>query len=340
MKARPALVLALFAIALLAAGCSWTGGESETDPPTGLAAQPAAADFPAPRGRTLAQLADQEATEGQLVAIAANEVFERGKARIGFGAYELDGSSLPDAEIALYVGRPGGGPAQGPYPAAVEDLGVGGPFTSKAAASDPDAPEKVYVSEVDFPSKGKWRVLALGRKGDSYSGTFLQDAQVGRYPDVPQRGERAPLIDTPTAADVGGDLAQIDTRQPPSTMHDVSFADVVGEKPVVLLFATSALCQSRVCGPVIDIAEEVKSERSDDAAFIHMEIYKDNVLREGNLRPEVEQFGLPTEPWLFVVDERGRVSTAIEGAFSKGELQAAIDRVTRTRQNGSEDPTQ
>ena len=59
-------------------------------------------------------------------------------------------------------------------------------------------------------------------------------------------------------------------------MHDVDFADVVGKEPVVLLFATPALCQSRVCGPVVDVAEQVKRDRGDDAAFIHMEIYEDN----------------------------------------------------------------
>ena len=82
-------------------------------------------------------------------------------------------------------------------------------------------------------------------------------------------------------------------------MHDVDFADVLGKKPVVLLFATPALCQSRVCGPVVDVAEQVKRDRPDDAAFIHMEIYNDNDPNKG-LRPQLAAFNLPTEPWLFV----------------------------------------
>ena len=75
---------------------------------------------------------------------------------------------------------------------------------------------------------------------------------------MPGPGDPAPRIHTPTEADVGGDLAAIDTRLPPSSMHDADFADVVGKKPVVLLFATPQLCQSRVCGPVVDIAEQVE----------------------------------------------------------------------------------
>jgi hypothetical protein len=108
-------------------------------------------------------------------------------------------------------------------------------------------------------------------------------------------------------------------------MHDVDYADVLGKKPIVLLFATPALCTSRVCGPVVDIAEEVKSERPDDAAYIHMEIYNDNDPNKGP-RPQVNDFHLPSEPWLFVIDADGKVSTAIEGAFSKTELEDAIDK--------------
>ena len=61
----------------------------------------------------------------------------------------------------------------------------------------------------------------------------------------------------------------IDTRVPPSTMHEENFADVVGKEPVVLVFATPRLCQSRVCGPVVDVAEQLKAEYGDQAEFIH-----------------------------------------------------------------------
>jgi hypothetical protein len=110
-------------------------------------------------------------------------------------------------------------------------------------------------------------------------------------------------------------------------MHDVDLADVVGKKPVVLLFATPALCTSRVCGPVVDVADQVKQEVGDDVAFIHMEIWNDNDPNKGP-RPQVQAFHLRTEPWLFVLDRNGRVSTRIEGAFSVPELERAVDRVT------------
>ena len=109
-------------------------------------------------------------------------------------------------------------------------------------------------------------------------------------------------------------------------MHDENFADVVGEKPVVLTFATPLLCQSRVCGPVVDISEQVKSEYGDDVAFIHQEIFEDNDINKG-LQDQVKQYGLPTEPWVYVIDADGNVSTAIEGAYGVTELEDAVQKV-------------
>ena len=143
---------------------------------------------------------------------------------------------------------------------------------------------------------------------------------------VPDVGDQAPRIHTPVAADVGGDLSQIDTRQPPSHMHEVDFADVVGKKPIVLLFATPRLCQSRVCGPVVDIAEEVKAERGEDADFIHMEIFEDNEVDEGLSGRRSRAWQLPSEPWVFTIDRDGKVAARLEGAFSARELNAAIDK--------------
>ncbi len=109
-------------------------------------------------------------------------------------------------------------------------------------------------------------------------------------------------------------------------MHEANFAEVLGEKPVVLLFATPLLCQSRVCGPVVDVAEQVKSEYGDEVEFIHMEVFEDNEIEKG-VRPQVADFNLQTEPWLYVIDRDGKVSAAVEGAFSVAELEQAVEEV-------------
>jgi hypothetical protein len=106
-------------------------------------------------------------------------------------------------------------------------------------------------------------------------------------------------------------------------MHDDNLAEVLGKRPVLLLFATPALCQSRVCGPVVDIAEQVKATHKGDTAFIHMEIYTDNELEKG-FRPQVAAYKLPTEPWAFAIDRNGKVAARLEGAYSEHELSEAV----------------
>jgi hypothetical protein len=74
---------------------------------------------------------------------------------------------------------------------------------------------------------------------------------------------------------------------------------------------------------MVDIAEQVHSETPDDVAFTHVEVYNDNNPSKG-IRPELQAFGLQTEPWLFVMDISGRITTRIEGAFSVGDLEGAV----------------
>ncbi len=102
--------------------------------------------------------------------------------------------------------------------------------------------------------------------------------------------------------------------------------DVLGKKPVVLTMATPALCTSRVCGPVVDVVDQVASETGDGVAFIHNEIYKDNKISNG-LRPQPAAYRLASEPWTFVIDRNGIVRTRFEGAFSVGELERAVAQV-------------
>jgi hypothetical protein len=209
----------------------------------------------------------------------------------------------------------------------VESLATKPAFRAQTTSSDPDAASVVYVADVDFPKDGEWRIAALIKRGDKLTATVLPSAVVGEFGRVPRPGEKAPSIHTPTVSDAGGELGKITTRIPPDTQNRVDYADVLGKKPAVLLFATPQFCQSRVCGPVVDVAEQVKETYGDRAAFIHMEIYKDNNPSKG-VMPQVRAFHLPTEPWLFVIDRNGVIRTAIEGAFSVEKLTQAVEAVT------------
>ena len=288
---------------------------------------PEAASFPSAEGKTLADL-EAEYTESDYVAAPTVSVFERGDNRYAFGLFTVNREPINDGEVAIYAAPGADGEAVGPFTAASEPLATRPAFASTTTTGDPEAATNVYTTEVPLDGNGEWRMLALirGDEGD-YTWTRLPSAVVGTGEKVPEVGDPAPEMHTPTADDVGGDLTKIDTRQPPDTQHDIDYADVLGEEPIVLSFATPALCSSRVCGPVVDIAEEVDTERPDDAAFIHMEIFEDNDANKGP-NEQVRTYALPSEPWLFVIDENGKISSRIEGAYSKQELEAALDRVS------------
>jgi hypothetical protein len=320
-------VVVLFACALIA-GCGGDDGDEAANKPP-PAADPA--EFPKANGQTLAALREGLGEGGPVLAPSVL-VLTSGDNRFGFGLFERDRSQIADASVVLYVAPVGGGPAKGPYPARYESLEVKPSFQSRTSAQDPDSAKSVYVADIPFDRPGKYEVLGIARLDDRLvAATSASGPLSVMKPEddpVPRVGEPAPRIHTPTKADAAGDLASIDTRVPPSTMHEADFAAVVGKKPVVLLFATPALCQSRVCGPVVDVAEQVKDEHEGDVEFIQMEIYRDNSIEKG-FRPQVAAFGLPTEPWLFVIDKEGKVAARLEGAFSAGELEDALGKVSK-----------
>jgi hypothetical protein len=349
-------LVCLLVTAFLIVGC---GGDSDSSTSTaGVAANkpaPPKSDFPKAEGKTLGEIVKAADSHAELVVSPAALAFHRGVNRYPFGVFHPDRSQLDDAEVALYVahvprastnggGAAGGGeetkgavarartealeqPARGPYPAEIESLATQPAYRAQTTTSDPDAATVVYTTDVDFPSDGEWRIAALIKQGDEVVATLLPSAAVGEFKRVPRVGQKAPVIHTPTAADAGGDLSEVTTRVPPDTQNRVDYADALGREPIILLFATPQFCQSRVCGPVVDVAEQVKEQYGDEAAFIHMEIYKDNDPSKG-VRPQVRAFRLPSEPWLFAIDRQGVIRAEVEGAFGVDRLTRVVKEVT------------
>ena len=323
---RPGLVVvtAVAAFSLGAAGCG--GGDGAGGEP-GDSPAPVASDFPSANGKTLTQvLRASRAQPSDLVVSPTAAVYEKGENRFGFGIFRVSREQVVDAQVAIYAAPSGGGQAIGPFPARIESLAVKPQFESQTTDLDPDSAKVVYVTNIKFDREGHWDLVALFRAGSSFTATFIPTIEVGGSKDIPAVGQHPPRIHTPTVSDVGGDVGQIDTRSPHDDMHQVDFADVLGKEPVVLVFATPALCESRVCGPVVDVAEQVKHEAGDGVNFIHMEVFNNNNASDG-YRPQMRAFGLRTEPWLFVIDREGIVRSRLQGAFDTSELENAVRRV-------------
>lgn len=357
-RALVALACPLAALALVLGGCGGGSDDGDDSGSTAVESRPAPprSAFPSAEGKTLAEVLEAEgAKPSTLVVSPAARAFYVGENRYPFGVFERDHTQVPDAEVALYFAKMPGNdraatsqdgsgaaveapspkaekraldqPAIGPFPAAIESIVTKPAFRAQTTASDPDAASVVYTTEVDFPSEGEWLIAALIRQGEELTATLLPSATVGTFARVPRVGQKAPLIHTPTPADAGGDVSAITTRIPPDTQNRVDYADVLGEQPIALLFATPQFCESRVCGPVVDVAEQVKETYGDEVEFIHMEIFRDNDPSKG-VRSQVKAFHLPTEPWLFAIDRDGRIVAEIEGAFGVEELTRVVEGLT------------
>ena len=135
-------------------------------------------------------------------------------------------------------------------------------YRSAQTASDLANGKTFYVAKPEFGSAGAQIAVGLVRlDGRLVVADSPMALRVGAKNGPPDVGQKAIRVHTLTPPDVGGDLVKLTTRDPPAPeLLGTDFADVLGKKPVVLLFATPALCASRTCGPVVDIAEQVRAQ--------------------------------------------------------------------------------
>jgi hypothetical protein len=249
--------------------------------------------------------------------------------RFGFAIVDLANKQMDVSVVAVYTARQDGTQLRGPFVARKESLDVAPPFRSAQTATDLANGKTFYVADVGYITRGPHVTIGLARlDGRLVVADSPTPLIVGPKPNAPPDvGDRAIRVHTLTPADVGGDLSKLTTRIPPApALLETDFFDVLGKKPVVLLFATPALCQSRTCGPVVDIAEQVRAQNGRGVTFIQQEIYQDNDPGKP-VRSQVSSWRLPTEPWAFLVDRRGKIAARFEGVFSVGELARALQRI-------------
>lgn len=190
----------------------------------------------------------------------------------------------------------------------------------------------VWGQTVDLTREGWWGAeLAVTLGGERHEGLRLRFFVVGEVAE-PSLGEPAPATRQRTLAD-GFDIDALSSAQPPNPeMHALTVAEALTlGRPLVIAFATPAFCRTRFCGPVLGQVVVPLAERyAGRVEFLHIEPYELERLRgEGVFVPvpAMEEWGLSTEPWVFVVDADGRVAAKFEGVVSQEELIEVLDRL-------------
>ena len=199
----------------------------------------------------------------------------------------------------------------------------------------------LYRAQVDLTKAGEWGVEAISSESDGTkrTGRFVFD--VREQGTTPEIGDPAIASDTPTAS-TPEEIAQIATDDDPDPdFYKRSVADAIAaHEPFALVFATPAFCTSQVCGPTLDLVKSVAQPFKGRMDFINVEPYEleseggnlHPVLDENNLPVSVQatnEWGLPTEPYIFVVGSDGLVKAKFEGIASQEELEAAFAEVAR-----------
>lgn len=198
-----------------------------------------------------------------------------------------------------------------------------GEVTSLVRKDDGIELRPLYVTRHTFPTAGAWRARAIVGDQRAEAAINVVDPASSKIP-VP--GSPVPAIATPTTAEARG-VDPICTRQPPCPWHDVSLDAAVKEgRPLAVLIATPALCQSAVCGPVLDILLGLRQDFEPKVHFLHLEVFTDTTGQ--TTTPAVQGFKLDNEPFLFFAGPDGKVADRIDGPFDRSEAAEFLTRLT------------
>jgi hypothetical protein len=288
--------IACLVACLIAAGC---GGSSSTQEES---------DAP-----TLESLWRAPGEDVAIIPGAAD--FGPGKVRLPFLVVDNQGRVVTRPTARVWLAR---GLKQPPFAettATSEQVGVEG--------SDSGEVESVFVTELELEQPGTYWLLAEPVGGPKKI-QAVGNVVVKEKPAAPAVGDDVPASKTPTLAD--STLKQLTTSKVPDReLYRSSVADALAAKvPFVVAFATPAYCQSRTCGPIVDVVSSVRAKHAASGIrFIHVEIYEDNDPAKGENR-WVKEWNLPSEPWIFLVGRDGKVRERFEGTASVRELDTAV----------------
>ena len=207
----------------------------------------------------------------------------------------------------------------GPVTFTVEQDGraVGQPV--QVAPRSDGVPRAYLPLTFTFPQAGFYDVFAAygGAKLDSTIQVYGAD-QIG----PPVVGEQLPPAATATMAKPLVD--PVCSRVPPCPFHEVDLVDAIGKgKPIVLMVATPAYCQTAVCGPILDTLVDQASGRTD-ITVIHSEVYRNpkdvRDIQDANLAPVPDTYDLRFEPAMFVTNAAGTIVARADITVDRTEM--------------------
>ena len=191
----------------------------------------------------------------------------------------------------------------------------------------------LYSTNLTFDRPGEWAIQATVLGEDATPKRARLYFEVPEASKAPAVGDAAIKSVNRTERDVES-LSELTTgfRKDPD-LYQVTIADAVESgKPTVIVMASPAFCTNAVCGPQVEVLQDLKNEFPDSANFIHIDLYDNPHEIQGDLgraviSPVVREWNLPSTEWSFVVDSEGRVASRFEGFCTLEELREALESV-------------
>ena len=198
----------------------------------------------------------------------------------------------------------------------------------------PSSKAGVYVVQAQFPAPGRWGVVVETPKVEGETPTFGQSGFIVKAESsAPALGEVPPPILNRTAADVSNLAELTSALEPDPDLYRMTVADALKSgRPSLIAFATPLFCSTATCGPQLQVLSALNERHAGKVNFIHIEVYENpHEMKEdfsaGRVSPHMDQWGLLTEPFTFVLDAGGRVASKFEGFATEEELEAALAEV-------------
>ncbi|HEY2429149.1 MAG TPA: hypothetical protein VGI06_09485 [Acidimicrobiales bacterium] len=236
----------------------------------------------------------------------------------------FDFISGTDQRVAMALADRSGNPITPTAPVTLQIAPVGRPLGPALATTMHDDGIPPYLlTSFRFPAPGSYLIRATyrGRHSD-----FTTPVVAPAGTPIPIVGRPLISVATPTAATPLG-VKPVCTSQPQCPFHAVSLDQALAEhRTIALQFATPALCQSRLCGPVLQNLVAVHQPFADRVTFIHCEIYTD--LSGQQVTPPVTAYHLQHEPLLFLAGPDGVVRERIDNGYDRVEGADALRRLT------------
>jgi len=183
----------------------------------------------------------------------------------------------------------------------------------------------IWVAPTNFDVVGPWGAQVTLTPTGAPPKVARLNFDVRERFSAPGYGDPAPRSASLTLRDVGEDGSKLCTNQPPCGLHDQSIAEALqpAQKPLVVAFATPAFCTSALCGPELGTVQKLRDGYADRVNFVHVEIYQ-YPFEQQKTAKTVDDWHLPSEPWVFMVDRDGVVRDRFEGSAPLDELEPAL----------------